>query len=1294
MNTQTIPPRLRAIFAAAAAAPFLVLGALAQQPADPVDQPVDPASLAPGQLDRYRAPLMAEISPVALGDARGRISGCSGFNRNSWNLINERCGFEPASYRTLVRPVKDDPGIVWLAEGPGAERREGFYDGARVRVYHPIGGKMALVRDARVAQGGHWASGWKALHDALSAKEDVTEFKFVFGDNWNHHWRMDVPYYFAVRAVDVEGTASELSNAAAVTPAESADKQTKSDPGLPFQFRKTGEALDAPPPPANLSATLEGGVVTLRWEKPAGTNLAGYRVYFSTQDPARHKGYALKLDGRGPLPNEIIQAGDLVFIDCEKTRFDKEMFCPWDRWSYHHTYGWATAGLEGFPWWPDTDPKREWELVKHPAPLPPEFVTGGETCLKIRNDTDAPAYVNLNILGGSKQDWYWVLPAKKHAVEAWVRCEGGGELQIQFYGKNKPPELGSEEFPFLGRKSNAPNPDAIPPVTLPLASGWTKVRGEFTPPTVIEEGLAHLMLAYHGPGTLYLDDLRVYEADAPPADLPPLTIQRLRESNMKYQRTHELIKTKNGYSLAGMTNPVGSNNVPGGTDYRLATFFGLLDAMRRAGAYSPWLQVEMCLAEEEWRGFAEWMAAPYDPDQGDTPEKKPWAYKRWSMGQKKPWLDEFERFAFEIGNETWNGLFYPWVFNGYVRDSKTGRRHDYGEVYGMYFEYVIGQLRASDYWTPEIEKRTDYILDGWNGNNRHAASGVRYCPSATRLTYAAYNSNTGLGDPKVPSDFKRFMMMQWSVMGVQKQLASERRSLEALRAEGFRNVELGMYEYGPGYHVMPGEGAQQQVDNNIARGMIGAVFTLDATLLKAREGHADQAFFTIGHDRGAWGSWALLRDGGHAYPFWKAIEIFNRAGTGAFLDCATPSMPRWDFPAYETQDNMNRVKREAVPEAPMASLYATRDGDRLALFLISRKLDNFPIAGDDGFTPVTVRLPFDRAKKATLYRLAGDPRTDDRFAENIKVAPVEIPASSVRREFVVNAATGGDARGLPPASIFIYVFEGANLPKANTRPRPLALLPKTIIAGEPAKLGNGTVDADGDKPAFAWDLADAGTSAEAEPTVTFPSAGLRRITLAADDGRGGKASESFDVHVEAPVSEGLALGVGYGSWGWSVPDPERCAKATMENGTLMVRRAEGDRDQPMIVTREPVTGDLAIEAEVLSANGKAGVVLCTQAPYFFYWAPGTRFGVLVDPSGAVSLTGHNIDAKPRLPAGSATFPCRLRIVRKGDTATGYVMAGGEWKQVGMIGGIEPEGYVGVTSQSAEAAFKDIRLGKP
>jgi hypothetical protein len=101
--------------------------------------------------------------------------------------------------------------------------------------------------------------------------------------------------------------------------------------------------------------------------------------------------------------------------------------------------------------------------------------------------------------------------------------------------------------------------------------------------------------------------------------------------------------------------------------------------------------------------------------------------------------------------------------------------------------------------------------------------------------------------------------------------------------------------------------------------------------------------------------------------------------------------------------------------APLASTVATAGS------ALDGKHDNADFG--DGFTPVTLRLPFAKAGRISLHTLTGDPRLTNRQEANIAIQSKEIPAGAVEKGvFSVNGETGGDKGGMPPGSIYLYVF--------------------------------------------------------------------------------------------------------------------------------------------------------------------------------------------------------------------------------------------------------------------------------
>jgi len=262
-----------------------------------------------------------------------------------------------------------------------------------------------------------------------------------------------------------------------------------------------------------------------------------------------------------------------------------------------------------------------------------------------------------------------------------------------------------------------------------------------------------------------------------------------------------------------------------------------------------------------------------------------------------------------------------------------------------------------------------------------------------------------------------------STVPASKRLFTDKMSIDRARSrKGIgKPITIGSYEAGPGYArdglnnttVTQEQAAEQE---QVMKSQAAGVATLDSFLAAALNGFEVQNFFTFG--RGDyWKSHTKWYDGGHAYPSWKALSLFNNEGLGDMLRVETISAPGIDLKAYR--------KREAVGNAPLIGVYATRDGDRLNVFVLSRKVPGYPVEGDSGHTPVSVAMPFNRAKSVKLYRMSAPYNAHNLDGEDVTIEEVVLPKDGpIGGVLTIDERTGGDVDGLPPASLFLYVFEG------------------------------------------------------------------------------------------------------------------------------------------------------------------------------------------------------------------------------------------------------------------------------
>lgn len=1230
------------------------------------DKPVTPEQLGAADYKRFKAPLEVTIKPVAVTDDIPPMSFTTGTSRNHLNLLGYHSGFEPMAFRPLIRADADHPDKVLMSPRDYIGLGEGFFDGARVRVYHPIDGRLVKIRDCVLPKGGHKSSGWYRNKGALACKADRTSYSLVTDETFTKGRK----YWFAVAAVDAFGRQSEPSNpvsvvAEAIIGKKEAAKLKVDAPIQKFKFKEGSDNSAIPATPGNLKLTVgDDHVIRLSWSKSNSPDVVGYRILTSPTDPATHQGYSLDLPNRSPRPDQIIQQNDLVFVDQIKYGIYPEdasgyVLWPSQKIDFPLKRG-TTEGKTTGDWWSDgSDFPVKWSFKKHSDKLPQGFDNPGETYLSWENLNNDVTGFEIYRHGGTPQGFYPVLDATDYTIEAWVK--GSANVQVVFLGTHA---TLNAKLPY-GQKNNERNMLAeIPAIDIPLTDEWQHFSYTFRNPKLNDgNGLGQIYLSIDGTGEFCLDNLLFYESKMAPAEYPPITRECINVSNMRFARTHEMIKTKWGYTLDGMTSIAGRNNYHGSGGMKQFTVYTLLDQIKKTGNVNPWLQIEMCLSEEEWLGFAEWICSPYDPAK-DTPQSKPWAYKRYAMGQQKPWMDEWEHFGLEISNETWNRSFAPYDMGWgmTIRDGKTGEQHSWGACYGMLNEYILNTIRQSPYWTEQHEKKLKSFLCGWTPAQTYGAEAKRYSPSADVITYAGYQHNDqGTGDPRVITDFKRFYWLQWGQSAIAQQTAKSVETEKILATEGIA-VESGVYEFGPAYHVMPNDPIEaKEVDAYLGRGLGAAVFCMDAVLIRGQNNFTDQAFFTFGHQSGTWGSHARIVDGAHPYPVWKAFTLYNQHGTGQFLELTTQNAPRWDFPAYTTEDNMHKVKRDALPDCPLISTYATTKGDRLTLFVLSRKLDNFSVAGDDGYTPATFKLPIRKAKKITLYKLAGDPRIEDRYRENIKVEEVAISNARFDGSLTINETTGGDARGLPPSSVFMYVFEGTDIGDVNDKPAAGFVMPTGVQAGQSATFQNTSTDLDNEPLDCLWQFGSQKESKDLSPSIVFDKPGLYDVKLTVSDRQGEQDSAASTVQVGVeldgvlfqPMKQASMNGAKQLTADWDGNTLSLTSDGDVNGNTFgaFIGESQYRRDFTFTATVDSLDGNGAAEplgGIVLMTPNKSGLGFSHDRLLQY----SVLASLLVSPDGTVfrKSDGGGRNAK-HTKLTSASLPIKLSIEVKSGTAT-------------------------------------------
>ncbi|MCB1126789.1 MAG: hypothetical protein KDM81_09855, partial [Verrucomicrobiae bacterium] len=654
------------------------------------------------------------------------------------------------------------------------------------------------------------------------------------------------------------------------------------------------------------------------------------------------------LDASGPA----VQAGDYYFLEFLTTNPPRDRLDPR-----------MLAAAGGDPWrpvggatWPFGLPV---ESVRDDTTQAPE--EGGRS--SVRLTSPGPHEVTLRQARFSSPESYGayypqLVEGRRYRIEVWLRQVGipDGSARIfltqHYQSVSNRFEVGAEwqkhEFTFVA-----------PP----------------TPPRT--EGISEVCLGFTGPGTLWADNLFLYEDD----DLDPTTYPvfspdaEAEIAMISFQPGPVRLwagqaNTTWGTSLESLTatDPLRPNawhtdqgKVPAEFAFPLPV---ALPLVQRTGG-TPWIIISPAFDEDEWLGLMEYLAAPFDPTV-DSETEKPWAALRHHQGRTAPWTEAFDRVRIEFGNESWNSSF-QFAFPT-------------GDLAGQFADHFFRVAQSSP-WFPAVADRIDFIVNGWilqpdAGGYGHAAA--RRSPEARYSDITAYLSGWELGSDfganVTDTAFQDMLLFPagWLRHFVDRQAAAR----DALAVD--RDYRLAVYEGGPGY-PLPGPGSEfDPVAETYGKSLAAGTATLDAFLYNSSRGIDPQAFFGLAPGPN-WTSHTNTGSSWRAHAVWQALELRNQQARGDMLHVAILRSPTVDIPASDFGGN----SVPAFPNTPLVSAYAFRDGDRYSVFLLSRSLT--------AHIPVTLHLPFTNAIQVTQHLLTGDPRTNNIAGPNLAVSRTLLP---------------------------------------------------------------------------------------------------------------------------------------------------------------------------------------------------------------------------------------------------------------------------------------------------------------
>jgi hypothetical protein len=679
-------------------------------------------------------------------------------------------------------------------------------------------------------------------------------------------------------------------------------------------------------------------------------------------------------------------------------------------------------------------------IVEHPQPLPADFSEPGETCLKATFPNSETVrlgqYVYYQCDDGEGR-WYSQLrPGASYRVEVWLLQEGLGNG-------------GQVRFAFVNSATYAAVSQSQP---WTVTDQWQKFSYDFIAPDYPTDNQWHIAhtLEFTGPGSVWIDNFVLYCNDAK-HEYRPFTPHEVsldemmasmppggKKPAMRFYGTiyhHSSIEAMLGNYANGTYNVAwnaGFGNAPA-TTIAQCLYWAYKTGDSPATRVVPYLTLIDEYTEDEWMALVEFLGVPYNPAT-DTPQTKPHAHLRYRFrgNDGTPWTEEFREIVIEMGNETWHNGAGGYGWDGWGR---PGYVHQGGQEYGLFARYMFDEhVKKMPAWdTYNLGAKIKFAL----GAN-YSAQEDSYAELAARqgadVSFVGHANYVG---PKWETNDPGTSLfddhgVQMTLLGMEKMRAlivEAKTTRDSLANTSQTHYQLTAYEGGPsGYWT---NNDNPEIDELYGKSVAMGLAALDAWLFSSLNGYKHQCY--LGFKSGDWWSSHTLPEacGFRPHAGWLALRLRNRHAVGnQMLQTVHNSAPTIDSDGTDL---------------PLVSSYAMTDGSTYSIFVLNRKLDGNHDHVDfgTGCTPVTLHLPFSEVNRITRYRLespdgsAVDPRLNNRDALHVVIGSKVIDPGEFSQDFVINETTGGEAEGIPPGSVNLWVFEtGANnAPQKPATPR-------------------------------------------------------------------------------------------------------------------------------------------------------------------------------------------------------------------------------------------------------------------
>lgn len=554
--------------------------------------------------------------------------------------------------------------------------------------------------------------------------------------------------------------------------------------------------------------------------------------------------------------------------------------------------------------------------------------------------------------GGKELDF---VKGKKYKFQVWLRQEGlKGPVTVQL----------GDRFTKQVEVSNV----------------WKKFEWDVPTHPIKKGGAEPLKIAADSKGTVWVDNMLVYQTDLKPFEIYPEWIEKIKEVKpyMIRDMCGRFIHSLDSLLTDGFQRKFTWNEkFSTGSGQGYFSLRQFLELNEKVGS-NPYIMSYVLWNDEEIEHFMEYLGAPANVGYGKL---------RAKHGHPKPWTEVFDKIYIECANEMWNRNFAPQAYADYpemaglvgnrlfkrIKESKWNKNKKQFVCVASAFVNSLYRWKDRDTGKYMMEDRAK----GWTLRCAENCPDLDALATAPSGYFGGWDGDTIVGQ----NDNDLF---QTDLFYSPRFMEPKLKDMDALREvlmKKFKRtqpVELVKYEYGPGYLIPSPAAPFVENEERMQKTLPLGIATLDNTLFMNANNCIGNYFKVRKGNK-----WSSHSKNGIPHNAWLALKMRNIYCRGSLMKVdetkvATVDLPEVTVMTQTTHGKKKKKTRKAHPGMELTRLYAFKEGKRWSFIALNRSFTNPQ--------KITINIPYSPNSNFKEYLLTTDDlRATNREEEHIKI---------------------------------------------------------------------------------------------------------------------------------------------------------------------------------------------------------------------------------------------------------------------------------------------------------------------